>query len=130
MRFDFYHGIDGATLRIESESVDELVSLRGLFDDLLNERINSSELTDTFGMRSTEVDTISIRRIPRRHFRDPEVTFALGRFEWWADPFDLARYSGLIDGLLAQPRGRAYQLLTSPEPCSITVEVTTGQEHS
>jgi hypothetical protein len=127
MRFEFYEGIDGETLRIESESRGELTSLLRLFDDLEADRLQSAELTQMFGGGSSAVKQILLRRVARRHFETAEVmTQTSGIFDWQADALDLARYSGLVSGLLdAEPRRGAYQLLTSPQPEAITVEVTT-----
>lgn len=126
MRFDFYKGIDGETLRIESDSRDELVSLRQLFQDLQANSLNRADLVEIFRSRSATVFRINMHRLGRRQFDSPEVTGSTtGTFDWQADPIDLARYAGLVDGLLALSlRDGGYQLLTSPEPQGITVELT------
>jgi hypothetical protein len=125
MRFDCYDGIDGETLRLESESLDELVSLHDLFDDLAATRLSSAELTRLFADRSGDVERVMLRRVERRHFEDPEVKSpAVNEFEWRADPIDLRRYAGLIEKLIDRHPLGGYQLITAPEPRSITVEVT------
>lgn len=129
MRFDFYEGIDGETLRVESELGDELISLRRLFEDLEADRLNSADLVEIFGSRSATVAQIHLHRLGRRQFDSPEVTRSkAGAFDWQADPIDLARYCGLVDGLSSEPANSGYQLLTSPEPQGITVELTAERQ--
>lgn len=126
MLIDYYQSsTDGNTLRFDCESIDELQSLKSVFQSLDSGHLDRVDLAHEFNAVTAEVSCIYVTRVARRDFRECEVTMSgLRKFVWRPDALDLARYVGLIDALLCSDIGAdAYQILTSDTAECIAVEI-------
>jgi hypothetical protein len=126
MHADYYYsGVDGNTLRVECESIEELLSLQSVFQSLDSGHLDCVDLTEKFTVIASETYSIQVSRVTRRDFRECEVTKSGRRkFVWRADSLDLARYISLIDGLLNSGTSiDAYQILTADTAQCIAVEI-------
>lgn len=116
---DFYTGAYGPTLRLETDAIEDLQALKGLFEAMASQSV--VDLFPSEGAVSDRVNRLTLQNQPGG-FRMQAATGAgnAHSFVWSESAEGWLDAAGLIDGMLSA-RGPGHQYLTPEEPVLVVV---------
>jgi hypothetical protein len=124
---DYYEGAYGPTIRIDAQSMEDLLGIKNIFLQLAGSSSQAIDLAEKEGVKTTGLNQFILRWVPDK----PEVKKKLVllsntntdiAFEWAMSAKNWKRIAGLIDGLI-ESNAPGHQYLTEEGVDDAVVEL-------